>query len=272
MAKKRGKGSISKKHIVSHISHNYQKKLKVYEIHRPERVIPLGMKVLLAYLSMLFFFNLIYFFLGLKTPIAFFVGQIVQGIPAMLGVIISIIVLGLVINGIYFRKKFAYYLSLAWFAIAVLDSLISLVTLSTEVAATRNMVLLSTITVIFINLLAAWYVISEKKYFFEKMFMLRKPMFVDKAFVACMIIFIVLVLLIGVFVGYDFYSQNKHYTDNLVKELQNKTSDQQMDTCNAKAGAEKDLCLIIASMKLDRPELCSEISSDFYRLTCLRAQ
>lgn len=272
MVKKRGKGSISKKHIVSHISHNYQKKLKVYEIHRLERVIPLGMKVLLAYLSVLFLFNLIYFFLGLKEPIAFFAGQIVQGIPAVLITIISLIIIGLVIHSIYFRKKFAYYISLAWFAIAVLDSLISLFSLSTEVAATKNMVLLSSATVIFISLLAAWYIVSEKKYFFDKIFMLRKTAFVDKAFVGCMIIFIVLVLLIGVFVGYDFYSQNKNYTDNLVKELDEKTGDQQIEICNSKAGAEKDLCLIITSMKLYNPELCSEITSDFYRLTCLRAQ
>lgn len=287
MAKKRGgrsiskkkrrtsrkKPKISKKDIVRHISHKYRKRFKVFEYHKPHRHyrIPPGIKVLVAYLSVLLLFNLIYFFLGLEAPIAFFAGQIIQGGWAVFITLASIAILGFIIYGFNRRKKWSYHLSLLWFAVAIIDSLVSLFALNTEVAATKNLVVLSSVTVLVINLLAAWYVVSEKKYFFAKEFLQRRAAIIDKVFVFLVAAFLVFVLLIGVFVGYDFYAENKYYADNLIEELDGKTGAQQMDICNGKEGAEKDLCLTIASVKQDRPDLCYQIQSDFYRITCLRA-
>ena len=71
--------------------------------------------------------------------------------------------------------------------------------------------------------------------------------------------------------GYDFYKTNIKITDSLIQELDGKTEAQQSGICSSKQEQEKDLCLLILSIKTSSPGKCNDIKSEFYRFACMRA-
>jgi hypothetical protein len=272
------KPQIKPKEHVKHVSYDYEgrrKRLEVYDLPKRERekfTRPLGIKVLTAYLGIILFFYLAYLIAGLRVPMAVVFGQMIGGWQALLTTAAITIVLLITIYSIAKRKKWGYYLSLAWFVFGILNSIISLALLKSEiVTVTRNFMILSAVAVFLINIIAIIYIASEKQYFLAQQFLLKRPRVIDKVFVALITIFIASVLIIGGVLGYDFYKTNIKTTDSIILELGNKTELQQNELCNSKKEQEKDLCLLILSIKKGTYEKCSEITSEFYRFACLRA-
>ena len=275
-AKKAGK--IVPKHHVRHISYDYEgrrKRLEVYDLTKREKekyIRPVGIKVLAAYLGVLLFFYLAYLIIGLKAPMAVLFGQIIGGWPAMLLTLAVSIILAITIYSITKRKKWGFYLSLAWFVFGIINSIISLALLKSEViTVTRNFLLLSAVAVFLINIVAIIYIVSEKQYFFAERFLLKRPRVIDRVFVSLITIFVLSVLAIGAVLGYDFYRTNIKTTDLLIQELNGKTTAQQDELCSSKEGQERDLCVLIVAVKTGMFDRCSGIKSEFYKLACMRA-
>lgn len=260
---------------VKKISYDYEgraRKLQVYDVHEKKVVHPLGIRVLVGYLFIILGFYFFYLFIGIKTPIAIVFGQVVGGLTALFLVMALIVAIIVLIAGLVKRKKWSYTLSLIWFSFGIINALVSLVLLKTEVVSfTRSFLILSSVTIFVINILAILYIVSEKNYFFSKHFAQKKPMLVDKLFVAALVIFLIVTISIGSVMGYDFYKTNIQQTDSMIIELEGKTYDQQFQICNAKPSQEKDLCLLILSIKTVNKDLCSQVKSDFYKFSCMQA-
>jgi len=270
-ASRKTAGKIRREHVQK-ISFGYEKRAKKFDSAKERFRHPLGIKVLTAYLFLLLGFYVLYLLMGIKSPIAVVFGQIIGGVPALSMVMVLIVASIVLIGGLLKRKKWGYYLALAWFAFGILNSIISLVLLQPEVASfTRSFLILSSVTVFVIDILAILYIASEKNYFFALHFTEKKTRIVDKVFVIALIAFLVVTITIGSVLGYDFYRTNITQTDSLLPALDNKTPDEQMNICRAKQSDERDLCLLIVSIKSGTKDLCSQIQSDFYKLSCLQA-
>jgi len=272
------KPKISPKKHVQHVSYDYEgrrKRLEVYDLTKKEKekfTRPIGIKVLTAYLGVVLFFYLAYIIFGLNSPMAVIFGQMVWGWQAAVFTVIISIFLIITIHSIAKRKRFGYHLSLAWFIFGIINSIVSLALLKSEIVTfTRNFLLLSAFAVFFINIIAIIYIVSEKQYFLAERFLLKSPRIIDKVFIALITIFVLSTLVVGGFLGYDFYKSNIMITDSLISELAGKTDAQQNTVCSSKPEQEKDLCLLIMSIKKGSYEKCGEIKSEFYRFACLRA-
>ena len=267
----------AKKHVecISYDYHGRRKRLEVYDLTKKERdkfVRPIGIKVLVGYLILLLFFYFAYLFVSVKAPVAVIFGQMIGGIQAALLTSVTIAVLLATLYSIHKRRKWGYYLSLVWFAFGIINSIVALVLLKPEVVTvTRNFLALSSFAVFIINIIAIIYIVSEKDYFFAKKFLLKRPRIIDKVFVTLIIIFVVGTLVIGGLLGYDFYKTNIKLADSLIAELEDKTNMQQDEICNSKSEQEKDLCLLVVSIKEGSHLKCNEIESEFYRFACMRA-
>ena len=245
---------------VRKISYDYEKRAKHLNVNvfkREEKSThPLGIKVLIGYLVIILGFYFFYLFLGMKSPLAIVFGQIIGGMPALLIVLCLMAFTMVLIAGLVKRKRWGYYLSLIWFSFGILNSLISLILLKPEVASfTRNFLILSSVTIFVIDILAILYIASEKNYFFASHFIQKKAAIVDKLFVVALIVFLVITISIGSAMGYDFYRKNIQQTDSMIGELDKKTYDQQISICNSKADSDKDLCLLIVSIKNQEKKL-----------------
>ncbi|MBW3022594.1 hypothetical protein KY308_00635 [Candidatus Woesearchaeota archaeon] len=266
---------ISPEKHVKHISYDYEGRKKRLEVQgfKEEFIRPIGIKVLVAYLTVLLFFYLSYLFVGFKAPLAVVFGQLIGGVPALLLTAAMIIVLLITIYSIAKRKKWGYHLSLIWFIFGIINSLISLILIgsSSIVTVTRDFLILSSIAVFVINIIAIIYILSEKQYFFAKRFLLKKSRMIDRVFVGLMIIFMVAIISVGCLLGYDFYKTNIKITDSLILELEGKNIAEQEQTCISKVSQEKDICLLILSIKTGSYKKCEEIESEFYRFACMRS-
>jgi len=260
------------KEHVKKISFDYEKRAKSFEFKKEKFRHPLGIKILAAYLFLLLGFYFFYLFIGIKSPIAIIFGHIIGGFPALLLVMILIVATIVLIAGILKRKKWGYYLALAWFTFGIINSLISLALLQPEVASfTRSFLILSSITVFAIDILAIIYIASEKNYFFAYHFTEKKNRVIDKVFVAALILFLLTTITIGSMLGYDFYKTNIEQTDSMISLLKEKTFEEQLQLCSSKDGQQRDLCLLIVSVKTGAKDLCSQIQSDFYKFSCMQA-
>jgi len=264
---------ITPKEHVRKISYAYEDRAKKIDFSRKEGFThPLGIKVLAGYLFILLGFYFFYLFVGIKSPIAVIFGQVIGGLNALFLVMFLIIVTITLIAGLLKRKKWSYYLALAWFSFGIANSLISLILLQPQIASfTRSFLVLSSVTVFVIDILAILYIASEKNYFFAGHFIEKSTRVVDKVFVVALIIFLVITISIGSALGYDFYITNIQQTDSLISELDGKTYEEQTQICSLKQDQQRDLCMLILSIKTGSKDLCSQISSDFYKLSCMQA-
>ncbi len=271
-SKKGKKGKISPKEHVKKISYDYKKRSKLFSFEKGKFRHPLGIKVLIAYLSVLLLFYFFYLFMGLKSPIAVVFGQIIGGLPALFLIMFLVLITMVLIGGLLKRKSWSYYLALVWFGLGIINSIISLILLRPEVASfTRNFLILSSITVLVIDILAILYIVSEKRYFFAHHFTQKKAMLVDKIFVTALIVFLIITITIGSALGYDFYQTNLEQADSIILELEGKAYEEQMEYCNSIDAQQRDLCVLIVSIKNSVKGLCSQIDSDFYKFSCLQA-
>ena len=135
------------KKLVRHISHNYTP-AKAEKI--PYKI-PLGLKIIMVYLAVLCSFYLAYMVVGIKAPIVVVLGKMVQGNAIFFLLLALFTASASLIYGLWRRRRWAYYLGIVWFAFGILNSILSLIYVKTDLfQATKHFMILTSIFVIII--------------------------------------------------------------------------------------------------------------------------
>ena len=247
-------------------------------VHRPSshydqlhwRNLPPGIKVLIAYTGFITFFYLLYFLFAAKKPISVVFGVMLSGNIALTIELISLALLISILYGLIKREFWVFYVSLAWFSFGILNALVSLIKFSSEFDILRKVLFASSLIIIILNGIIVWYVYSEKKYFKTK-HLNKETKAKDKFFVYIISAFIIVSLLILITYGLEFYNTTLKTTNEIISEL--KIAEVPDVVCAQKSGSEQDICyLVLAVMNDERGiQLCENINSDFYKMTCYRA-
>jgi len=280
MVKKRGKHTANKpsrtskrvktlkkdKHKAGKPS--YKHRLQKHKIQKPNT----GIRLIYGYTSFLAVLYLIYFILGLIKPSLFLLkssGSIIIDI-FLLSILFS------VVYGFHNKKKWVWKLSLGWYFIMIVYSIILIQSLrkgtyniSTELFA------VAILSIILINCFIIWYIHKKKNFFMHKdrAVLYSKE---DKIFVYVLITFWVMLIAISGTVGVNFYGDTKDMTNVLVPELNQIVAlgghESGFHMCNAKLQPEKDLCFVILTTMTDgKKSYCDHIESQIYKVTCLQA-
>ena len=83
---------FSPREHVRKISYDYKKRSKDVSKKIEKSKHPMGIKVLTGYLSVILLFYLFYLFLGIKSPIAVIFGEVIEGLAALIMVMVIIFV------------------------------------------------------------------------------------------------------------------------------------------------------------------------------------
>jgi hypothetical protein len=248
-------------------------------VHRGKYRIPIGIKFLIGYLSFLAMLYVISFLFGITFPTTILFGKMIIGTRALIINSVLLAIIFLVIYGFWKRKSFAFDLSIIFFSFTALNAVISLLLFeSAEHPAFKKLLILSFVSLIFMNIVIVWYILHEKKYFYAERFKDRPVHHRDKVFLYIVITFWVLALLIGGTLGVQFYKDTTRMIDQTIAEMQGDYYRGQL-LCEQKTGPERDVCTLVLATALSeykRPELelemlCDDIQSDFYHFTCMRS-
>jgi len=232
--------------------------------------LPPGIKVLIAYTGVIALFYLLYLLFGVTQPVSVIFGKFVTGNNAVLIEFISLALLVAIIYGLIKRHFWVFYLSLAWFAFSVLNAIISLATFKAELDVLRTVLIISSVVVIVLNGIIAWYIYTEKQYFKTK-HLNKETRAKDKFFVYLISVFLIVSALVLITFAANFYNTTLAETKVLTAELQDAPLPGVV--CDKKSGSEQDLCFLILSImtQADNGDICTNIKSDFYKMTCYRA-
>jgi len=248
-------------------------------IHRGKYKIPLGIRFLIGYLIFLSVLYLVSFIYGITFPTTILFGKMIEGARAMIinGVLLALILA--MIYGFWKRKAYTFDLSVGFFGFTALNAIISVLLFdSAEHPIFAQMLLLSFISLVFMNTVIIWYVLHERKFFYAKEFHERPFHHRDRVFLYIIISFWVLVLLIGGTMGIQFYKDTTALIDDNLKDLRADPYLGQF-VCESKQGADRDVCTLVLATALseqgraqeDLVALCNHIDSDFYQFTCMRS-
>ncbi|MBW2967113.1 hypothetical protein KY362_01365 [Candidatus Woesearchaeota archaeon] len=244
-------------------------------IHRGKYRIPVGIKFLIGYLLFLSVLYLISFISGITFPTSILFGKMITGARAMFINVVLLMIILLVVFGFWRRKAYAFDLSIGFFSFAALNAFISLVLFeSAEHPIFRQLLLLSFVSLVLMNIVIVWYVLHEKKYFFVERFKDRPWHQRDRIFLYTLITFWAVVLMIGVTLGSQFYTDTKAMIDENIADI----SHYGPIACNDKTGPDKDVCSLVVATALSGQRsdeelnaICGSIESDFYQFTCRRS-
>ncbi len=238
--------------------------------------IPLGIKFLIGYLLFISSLYIISFVSGLSFPTTILFGKIVAGQQAVIFNAVLLVLIGFMIFGFWKRKSFAFDLAISFFGFSTLNSLLSLTLFdSSELLPFKKLMLLSFVSLIFMNIVVIWYILHERKYFYAKKFHDRPVHQRDKVFLYIICLFWIVALLVGSTLGMQFYKDSKVLIDDNIKELSTNFASGD-SVCSQKTGADQDVCyLVLATAKSyhnqDYEGLCDKIDSDFFRFSCARS-
>ncbi|MBW2996832.1 DUF2127 domain-containing protein [Candidatus Woesearchaeota archaeon] len=248
-------------------------------IHRGKYRVPTGIRFLIGYLSFLALLYIISFIYGVTFPTTILFGKMVTGTRALVINSVLLAIVFLMIYGFWKRKSYSFDLSIVFFSFTALNAFISLMLFdAAEHPTFRNLLLLSFISLVVMNIVIVWYILHEKKYFYVEQFKERPLHHRDKVFLYTIITFWAVALLIGGTLGVQFYKDTTRMIDQTVEELKGDYYKGQL-LCEMKYGPEKDVCLLViatAMSEYERPEaeliqICDSIESDFYQFTCKRS-
>ena len=230
--------------------------------------LPPGIKVLIAYTSIIALFYLLYLLFGLSQPISVLFGKFIYGTGATVVELVSLGLLSAIIYGLYKRHFWVFYVSLTWFIFGALNAFVSLTAFRAEFDVLKSLLIISSLVVIVLNGIIAAYIYSEKKYFKTK-HLNKETRAKDKFFVYVISVFIIVSLLLLVTYGISFYTDTIQTTNKIIGELQDAPNPELL--CAQKAVPEQDICYLVLTIIENRPQLCENIASDFYKITCYRA-
>ncbi len=265
---------------IKHAPHEIEEEFFVPSpIHRGKYRIPLGIRFLIGYLTFLSSLYLISFIFGITFPTTILFSKMITGSKALMfnSVLLGIILF--MIYGFWKRKAYTFDLSVGFFGFAALNALISLLLFdSAEHPMFKKLLLLSFISLVLIDIVIVWYILHEKKYFYSERFKDRPLHHRDKVFLYTIVTFWTVTLLIGLTLGFQFYSDTTKLIDSTIKEMHGDYYRGQL-LCEQKSGHEKDVCTLVVATAMSvqhRPEaelkgFCDSIQSDFYRFTCMRS-
>jgi hypothetical protein len=248
-------------------------------IHRGKFRIPLGIKFLIGYLLFLSALYVVSFAFGITFPTTLLFGQMITGTRAMIINVVLLLIIFAIIYGFWKRKAYSFDLSIGLFSFSALNAVISLLLFeSAEHPVFRKMLLLSFVSLVFMNVVVVWYIMHERKFFYSEQFHERPVHHRDKLFLYSIISFWVVTLLIGITMGVQFYKDTTLIIDKTISEL-NGNYYSGTSVCDNKQGSEKDICTLVVATALsgkdvqqsELTKLCDSIKSDFYRFTCMRS-
>ena len=237
--------------------------------------IPLGIKFLIGYLSLILTLYVASFLIGVSFPTTILFGKLVTGSQAMIFNFVLVVLISFMIYGFWKRKWYTFDLAVSFFAFSALNALLSLTLFEAEMPAFRKLMMLSFVSLLFMNVLVIWYVLHERKFFYAKKFHDRPIQQRDKLFMYTIVTFWVVALLVGITLGAQFYKDSKVLVDNSIANLQGNLYEGE-SICANESGAQKDVCyLVLATARFaqsgETEGLCENIDSDFYKFSCLKS-
>ncbi len=257
MDKKRGLDRVISKHTQPHQDISFS-------------TLPPGIKVLVYYTGIIAFFYLLYIVFASIKPVYVIFGSSIYGNAALVIELISFVLLLSIIYGLSKRHYWVFWISLIWFSLGVLDAIVSLLTFSSQFDVLRQILVISSLIITLLNGIVVWYVYSEKHYFKVK-HLDKKTKQKDKFFIYVISTVIIFSLLLLITFGLNFYSTTITKTHTIITELKNSTYPE--ITCGQKMGDDKDICYLVLTIMYNDTQrnLCDNIQSDFYKMTCDRA-
>lgn len=277
---KKGSARSSKKRILKKTKKRYAKPAKIRPPKHPEKIskrkkLKSGMRILVGYSIILCFVYVLYFILGVYKPELLFLGGEAVSYAALIIDVVLVAALIYLIYGLVERKKWAWWFCILWYSVSILNSIWSVYMMKANVYnILHELLILSSVFILLINALIIWYIYSKKEYFIaahkEEKFEKK-----DKVFIYSLVGFWVLLILISMSIGYDFYRDTTRMADAAVEELKDTTPLHAIGICETKMGKEKDICFVVfvtVFEKYDLVPVCSRIESDLYRFICTQAK
>ncbi len=248
------------------------------KIHLGNYKIPIGIRFLIAYLFLLLLLYVASFSYGISFPTTVLFGELIIGAKAIVLTFVVALFIISMIYGLWTRKSFSLEVSIAFFGFLAVNSLVSLILFeSFEHPSFQKLIILSFISLIFVNCIIIWYLIHEKKYFYSEKFKDRPFLRRDGIFLYTLITFWIIALILGGMFTIHMYKDTQRIVDETLIEIGGEYYQAQI-VCEKKYSYERDICTMVTATALSnvRPEkeikeLCNAINSDFYRFTCLRS-
>ncbi|MBU2561757.1 MAG: hypothetical protein KKD17_05660 [Nanoarchaeota archaeon] len=248
-------------------------------IHRGKYRIPLGIRFLIGYLGFLSLLYIISFVYGITFPTTILFGKMISGSRAMIINAVLLAIILFMVYGFWKRKAYTFDLSIGFFSFTALNATISLLLFeSAEHPLFKQLLLLSFVSLVIMDIVIIWYILHERKYFYAEKFKDRPFHHRDKVFLYTIITFWTLALLIGITIGVQFYKDTTRMIDSNIAELKGDYYRGQL-LCEQKSGPDRDVCTLVVATALSAKQrseaemlgLCNSIQSDFYRFTCMRS-
>lgn len=238
---------------------------------------PLGLKFLTFFAASN---ALLFIFLAIGFPYILYFGLNLEGTGAVLLLLFSALMYVLVFSGIFFRKGWAVALSVFWYAINTLSSVVSLFFIDrTIMGVLYDFFVYGLILSSILNILVAWYIFHKRKFFLENSF--EKEHFhrahvsvVDKVFMLAVALFVVFSAVFGAVIGFNTLSKLSHsVTSYGAKLMEFNIAEDGIAYCNS--SEDMDICLLTFSVLSqkniqdnDLVVVCKDIKSPFLRYTC----
>lgn len=246
---------------------HHRRESSLYDEEKRWKTTPLGVRILLIYVSVLALFYLVF---GLTFPTNLFFGFLFTGTSARIMNFTFLIVLGFIIYGFIFKKHWVGKLAMFWFSLEVISLLTSII-MGKTILEDGAAVYFITIFVFGINLFILWYLFAKKDYFIDLRH--HHTSAVDKVFVLGIFLMIFFAIIATTTYGVNVYKDTIKITDKVIDELSGVDPDDAKLICSYKKDKEKDICYVVmATVYDDMPkEICDNVKYKFYKLTCIQA-
>lgn len=233
---------------------------------------PFSVKVLIGYVAFLFVFYILHFLYEVTNhPATILFGKVFTGATAVFidGLVLTL--LGFVIYGLYKRTSWSWPLAVMWFVISIANALFSLALVESGLMfIVKDLVLLSFVSVLFVDGFVLWYIIYRRQYFHHKTLSYNQ---LDKFFVYALATFWIIVILLSLAFGIRYYKITTQRAELLISELKGLDYDSAANLCSSKDGFDRDLCFTAMSAlfpEKPKEELCANVQTEFYKITCTK--
>ncbi len=230
---------------------------------------PEGIRVLFVYTLMI---GMAYLILGAFLRVSMLFGFIIRGLPAVLVNVIFSALIFTIAYGIALKKHWTPRVASIIYILSALSALTSLaIELMRPYFFIRNTLILSSIVIVFLNLLTLWF-INDKKHYFLMGYRKKRVEISDKVFISAIYIFYFISILLIFAVGVQSYRTMTSSMNFVVNNLNGKTFEQGISFCKLQSGTKKDICFMsLAILKPDEGvKLCNNIQDEFYKITCYK--
>lgn len=272
-----GKKAIKKRHTTKQKAISRKKAPKKQEslydkIRRKLDIrhdLPLGIRAFLTYLGIL---SLFYLFSGVITRRAVLLGISFEGVLATLFNFITAGIIALLMYGFAKKEIRYYYLSLGFFALILINTLLSIFAIRAGTVSTiRSLINIIFFLTLILNIVTLLFIISKKYYFLHP-----KPEYhvhtEDTIFITTLVIIWVLVLASSIFFINKYYQDSFPQADRIISDLQDRGVIESLYYCNINDNP--DLCNYIgALMNAEDPnamKLCNRIKLPFFYNDCVK--